>query len=144
MLRYLCLGESTEESEFFLIVGRELLTQRRARPDHQAFSFHKSETPRWPTSEILNFHVGGYFFSLQPDLHGGYTAASRSLCVHPVFKTVFKLRPPAVITSESFRGLFAPSQFLTLLSPPSHHRLIYPKMTCSSSISVFNRQIYCL
>lgn len=75
------------------------MTQSCACPDGQAFASHKSKTPGWPTSKILDFHFGGICFNLQSDLHGGNTAAAVSLSV---FKKVFKLRPSAMITSESF------------------------------------------
>ena len=51
-----------------------------------------------------------------------------ALCIHPVFQDIFKYRPPAFMSSESFSRLLALHELFPLPPPTSHHRFIDAKL----------------
>lgn len=115
-----------------------LLTDNCPCPNGHTSSIHKPKIPRHFNFNIFYTHFTGDFFSLQSELHGRYTSAIFSLCVHPVFKNIFKFRPSALMTANNFCFLLALIQFFMLPSSTSHHWFINARVTCSSSISLLD------
>lgn len=130
-----CLNELSEVWNFFLVVGRELLTQSRPCPDGQVILSDKSETPWWSTTKIFNIHLVGDCFGFESDLHGGNPSTVCSLGVHPVPKNFFKFGPQALFSSKSFCRVVALRQFIMLPSPTSYRWFIDSKLMGSSSVS---------
>ena len=108
--------EFVEVFNFFLVVKTELLK-------------------RWcPSFAIFRMYFAADCFGFQSDLYSGYTSATCSLCIQPVFQDIFKFRPPALVSPESFSWLLALHELFPLPPRTPHHSFIDAKLACSSAV----------
>lgn len=140
ILCYLCWNEFVKMCDLFLVVWRELLIVVRVLMDRPYRFINLRHHDRPPFKSWIFFPVAIVFaFSLictvERPRPSALCSPSLQECL-PVWATCFydlwKLFP-----------LFTLLQFFPLPFPASHHRFIYVKFTCSSSVFFFIGQLDC-